>query len=50
MSNAKLAAQTKRMLGLLEQYVFHRKKVFAPKDNPFSQIDYQYVTIGEHTP
>ena len=49
-SNAKLFAQTRRMLGLLAQYVFAKKRLFAQTDNRYSRIDYRCDTVAEHVP
>lgn len=46
-SNAKLWKQTQRMLKLLARYVFGRKKVFAPVQNEWSQIDYRFEIMAE---
>lgn len=49
-SNAKLFSQTKRMLGLTAQYVFHRNTVFAHKENVYSKLDYGFDVMGETKP
>lgn len=46
-SNAKLFSQTKRMLGLLMQYLFCRKKLFS-KDG--GGKDYRYEVMAEYLP
>lgn len=49
-SNAKLFAQSRRIFGLTMQYVLHRKRLFAPRENEYTRIAYTYQVIGEHTP
>ena len=46
-SNAKLVQQTRRMLGLLGAYVFHRKAVFSQQDNRYSRMEYRFDVISE---
>lgn len=46
-SNAKLWAQTRRMLGLVVRYVFRRKRVFAPVENQWSRMDYRFEVIAK---
>lgn len=49
-SNAKLFAQSRRIFGLTMEYVLHKKKLFAPRENEYSRLAYTYQKIGEHTP
>ncbi len=49
-SNAKLLKQVRRMLGLAAQYVFCRKKVFSPRENAYSTMDYSFHLMAEHLP
>lgn len=45
-SNAKLFAQAKRMLGLGLNYLLHKKTVFAPVENQWTAMDYRYEVMG----
>lgn len=47
-SNAKLAAQTRRMLRLLGQYLFRRRRLFAPCQD--ARRDYRFTVIAEQHP
>lgn len=47
-SNAKLWSQTKRMLGLVGHYVFHKKTVFSTLENEQSAMDYRFEVIAAH--
>lgn len=49
-SNAKLVAQTKRMLKLGLAYVFHKKTVFSTEQNSYCQIPYSYEIVGNYHP
>lgn len=46
-SNAKLAAQTRRMLRLLLQYLFARKRLFAPSA---ARRDYAFDVLTDYVP
>ena len=45
-SNAKLFAQAKRMVGLGLNYLLRKKTVFASKENQWTAIDYRCEVIG----
>ena len=47
-SNAKLAAQTRRMLRMLGQYLFRRRRLFAPCQD--ARRDYRFTVIAEQHP
>lgn len=45
-SNAKLFAQARRMVGLGLNYLLHKKTVFAPTENQWTAINYRYEVMG----
>jgi dolichol-phosphate mannosyltransferase len=47
-SNARMFKQCFQILGLLVQYIFNAKSIFATDDNEYSVIDYQSNTIYSH--
>lgn len=45
-SNARLFAQAKRMVGLGLNYLLHKKTVFAPAENQWTAMDYRCEVMG----
>ena len=47
-SNARFMKQSKRMLGLMGQYLFSRKKLFSQRENEYSRIRYTFQVAAEN--
>ena len=45
-SNAKLFAQARRMVGLGLNYLLHKKTAFAPTENQWTAMDYRFEVMG----